>query len=77
MHIQISSADSDQFLNLCDLTLKYLHNLNMESVKCGDFNINFLKDSIFKQQTTLLFQTLIGFSQLIFQLELLGFQFCS
>jgi hypothetical protein len=47
----------DQFLNKCDLTLKYLHNLNMAFVIWGDFNINFLNNSIFKQQITLLFQT--------------------
>jgi hypothetical protein len=29
----------------------------MEFVMRGDFNINFLKNSIFKQQITLLFQT--------------------
>jgi hypothetical protein len=37
--------------------LKYLHNLNTEFVICGDFIINFFKESIFKQQITLLFQT--------------------
>jgi hypothetical protein len=51
------SADFDQFLNLCDLTLKYLHILHMELVVCGDFNISHLKDSIFKQQITFLFQS--------------------
>jgi hypothetical protein len=43
------SGDFDQFSNLCDLTLKYLHNLNMEFVICGDFNINFSKVYIFKK----------------------------
>jgi exonuclease III len=52
-----SSADLDQFLNLCDVTLKYLHNLNMELVICGDFNISHLKDSLFKQHITLLFRS--------------------
>jgi exonuclease III len=52
-----SSADFDQFLNLCDVTLKYLHNLHMELVICGDFNISHLKDSVFKQHITLLFQS--------------------
>ena len=51
------SADFDQFLNLCDLTLKYLHNLHMELFVCGDFKISHLKDSIFKQQITFLFQS--------------------
>jgi hypothetical protein len=37
--------------------LKYLRNLSTEFVICGDFIINFFKDSIFKQQITLLFQT--------------------
>jgi hypothetical protein len=50
------SADFDQFLNLCDLTLKYLHNLHTELVIHGDFDISLLKDSIFNQQITLLFQ---------------------
>jgi hypothetical protein len=51
------SADFDQFLNLCDLTLKYLHSLHMELVICGDLNISYLNDSVFKQQITLLFQS--------------------
>jgi hypothetical protein len=51
------SADFDQFLNLCDLTLKYLHNLHMELVICGDLKISHLKDSVFKQQMTLFFQS--------------------
>jgi hypothetical protein len=50
------SGDFDQFSNLCDLTLKYLHNLNMEFMICGDFSISFLKDS-HKKKKNLLFQT--------------------
>lgn len=52
-----SSGDFDQFLNLSDLMLKYLHTLSTEFVLCGDFNVNVLKDSIFKQQITLAFKT--------------------
>jgi len=37
--------------------LKYLHTLSTEFVLCGDFNVNVLKDSIFKQQITLAFKT--------------------
>jgi hypothetical protein len=51
------SADFDWFLNLCDLTLKYLHSINMELVICGDLNISHLNDYVFKQQITLLFQS--------------------
>ena len=43
--------------NLCDLTLKYLHNLNTELVICGDFNIKFYKESILNQQTAFPFQS--------------------
>ena len=46
--------------------MKYLHNLNMEFVICGDFNINFLKDSIFKQKKTVLFQTYNQFQSINF-----------
>jgi len=46
----------------------------MEFVISGDFNINFLKDSIFKQKTTLLFQTYNQF-QSIFQPELVSSAF--
>ena len=66
------SSDSDHFLNLCGLTLKYLHTVNTEFVIRGDFNINFLKDYIFKQQITLLFKSHNPF-QSIFQLELVKF----
>ena len=38
----------------------------MEFVICGDFNITFLKDSIFKQKTTLLFQTYEQFESINF-----------
>jgi hypothetical protein len=53
----IHRSSSGQFSNLCDLTLKYLHNLNTEFVICGDFIINFFKDFVFKQQIAVLFQT--------------------
>jgi len=39
----------------------------MEFVICGDFNSNFLKNSIFKQQITLLFQTSYLFQSIRFQ----------
>jgi len=35
----------------------WLWNIEKEFVICGDFNINFFKDSVFKQQITLLFQS--------------------
>ena len=41
---------------------------------CGDFNINFLKDSIFKpKKQPYSFKLIISFSQLIFQPELVRF----
>jgi endonuclease/exonuclease/phosphatase family metal-dependent hydrolase len=39
----------------------------MEFVICGDFNSNVLKNSIFKQQITLLFQTSYLFQSIRFQ----------
>ena len=45
------SGDFDQFL----IYVISLWNIDKEFVICGDFNINFFKDSIFKQQITLLF----------------------
>ena len=46
--------------------LKYLHNINMEFIIRDDFNINFLKDSTFKQQITLLFQNYNWFQSINF-----------
>jgi len=45
----------------------------MEFVICGDFNINFHKQSIFNKQITLPFQSYKGFRQIIFQLEYVRF----
>lgn len=61
------SGDFDQFLNLSNLTLKYLHTLSTEFVFCGDFNVNILKDSVFKQQITLLFKTYNLFQSINFR----------
>ena len=59
--LQLVILTSFYILNLCDLTLKYLHNLNMEFVICDDFNINFHKESIFNKKITLPFQSYKGF----------------
>jgi hypothetical protein len=41
--------------------------VNMEFVICGDYNINFLKNSIFKQQIIIFFQTYNLFQSINFQ----------
>jgi exonuclease III len=51
------SGNFYNFLNQLDLTLKHLYKPRTEFIICDDLNVNFLIDTDFKLQLSLLFQT--------------------
>jgi hypothetical protein len=50
------SGNFSKFLNALDSTLRSLHKQKTEFIICGDLNVNFLSDSNFKFQLSLLLQ---------------------